>query len=512
MHYPRVPHLAALTLLLAAGCGGSGGAGDSNAAGSESSTDGTSAGSATSGVDAGSQGATGNNSASGTTSPTGAEQGCVPLAAPQLQGVFVTADGSPGAAGTQDDPIDLVTALSDAGPVGPGDTVWVAEGTYVGDLESNLSGTAAEPIDVRAHPGARVIVDTGVDGGWVINGAWTNYTGFEVLSSAGDRVSLEDTSGPTDIALGNGVTVFGANVKIVNFEVHDTSQGFSVWTPALDAELYGNIIYNNGWTAPGRGHGHAIYTQNLKGTKRLIDNIIFFGFGTGVHAYTENGSIQGFDVEDNVWFHTGASDPRASQRKDNCLIGGFQPVARVVLRNNLGWSLGRGTRLGYGGDVNNLDVTFEDNFLVESLWLWGNWDQVNMSGNTFFGSLQNVEPADYPGNEFAEAPKSGQRVFVRANTYDAGRARVAIYNWDAADAVNVDLSGVLQDGEAYEVRSVFDLHGEALVAGEYDGQPVAIPMGTVAPPQPTGLPDGVSGDDDPGKLFGTFLVRHLGCQ
>ena len=37
---------------------------------------------------------------------------------------------------------------------------------------------------------------------------------------------------------------------------------------------------------------------------------IFFGFGTGIHAYTEGGSIQGFDISDNVWFHTGAATLR----------------------------------------------------------------------------------------------------------------------------------------------------------------------------------------------------------
>lgn len=41
-----------------------------------------------------------------------------------------------------------------------------------------------------------------------------------------------------------------------------------------NAELYGCVIYNNGWDIAGSGHGHGIYTQNdTSGTIKLLDNI-----------------------------------------------------------------------------------------------------------------------------------------------------------------------------------------------------------------------------------------------
>ena len=61
--------------------------------------------------------------------------------------------------------------------------------------------------------------------------------------------------------------------------------GFGFWEPAVDAEIYGCVIHDFGYNAPDRGHGHAIYTQNLKGTKRLVDNIMFHGYGWNIHAY-----------------------------------------------------------------------------------------------------------------------------------------------------------------------------------------------------------------------------------
>jgi len=460
----------------------------------------------------------GNANGNGNTNVNGNTNGtCVPLDPPQTVGIHVSLEGTPTGAGSVDDPIDLDTALSADGPVRAGDTVWIAAGTYSGVFTSDLTGTDASPITVRAMPGARVILDSNVGAdqgaGLTINGAWTIYQDLEVLSSDSDRVSEQDTSSPTDVTLLAGITIFGPHVKVIDCVVHDTAEGFSFWTPSVDSELYGNIIYNNGWTAPGRGHGHAIYTQNETGTKHIEDNIIFFGFGTGIHAYTEGGSIQGFDIADNVWFQTGASDPRASQRKDNCLVGGFQPVARLTLTSNVGWSRGRGTRLGYGGDVENIDATLVDNYLVESLWIWGHWETLTFTGNTFYGGLDNVDPTDFPGNDFQTAPPdSGTRVFVHPNRYDPTRARVAIYNYDQAASVDVDLHDILHLGEAYSVHSVFDLWGAALVEGTYDGAPVAFPMGTVDPPQPNGLPEGIADDDDPGRLFGAFIVTHSGCK
>lgn len=442
---------------------------------------------------------------------------CVPLPDPETVGIHVSPEGSAGGVGTPADPLDLQTALSSGPAVQAGDTVWLAAGTYTGIFASDLSGTQTAPIVVRPVPGARVILDSNVgtqgDSGLTLDGEWAVYMGLEVMSSDADRVSEEDSSSPTDLTLRGGIEVFGPHVEVVNCVVHDTAQGISFWRPAEQSVLYGNIIYNNGWTAPGRGHGHAIYTQNETGTKLLEDNIIFFGFGTGIHAYTEGGSIQGFDIRDNVWFHTGASDPRTSQRKDNCLVGGLQPVARLTLTRNLGWSRGRGTRLGYGDQVQNIDATLVDNYLVESLWVWGLWETLTLTGNTIYGDLDNVDPLDFEGNEFQpSAPPSGTRIFVNPNRYDAGRARVAIYNFDQASVVEVDLSGVLLRGEQYAVHSVFDLWGAPVVEGVYDELPVAFPMGSVAPPQPNGLPDGIADDDDPEGVFGVFIVTHAGCQ
>ena len=430
---------------------------------------------------------------------------------------FVSIDGLPSATGTQQDPLDLATALSSSSPAQAGDTIWVAGGIYHGTFTSELRGHDGAPITIRPLPGEHVIIDSNIaqptGSALTINGYWSIYRDFEVLSTNGNRISAFSGSNPTDIDLAGGLNIFASHIKVINFIIHDSSCGISFWRPAIDSELYGNIIYNNGWSGPDRGHGHAIYTQNETGTKRIENNIIFFGFGTGIHAYTEGGSIQGFDILNNVWYQTGASDPRASQRKDNCLVGGFQPVARLLLKNNQGWSLGRGTRIGYGGSVDNLDATFIDNYLAEGLWFAGNWNNLNLQNNHIYGDLINVDTGSFSNNVFLpEHPSNGTKVFIQPNKYDFSRARLSIYNYAEQDSVLVDPSEFLKVGDGFEIRSVFDLNGSAIVSGFFDGTDISIPMGTVIPPQPFGLDGGISGDDDPGKKFATFLIKRTSCS
>ena len=76
-------------------------------------------------------------------------------------------------------------------------------------------------------------------------------------------------------------------VKLINMIIHDTRGGPGLFAGAVNAEAYGCIIYNNGWNAPDRGHGHGLYVQNLNGLMHLSDNIIFNQFGLGIHGYTE---------------------------------------------------------------------------------------------------------------------------------------------------------------------------------------------------------------------------------
>ena len=84
---------------------------------------------------------------------------------------------------------------------------------------------------------------------------------------------------------------------------------------------------------------------------------------------------------------------------------------------------------------------------------------------------------------------SATQVFVRKNTYEAGRANVIVYNWANLGSVSADLSGVLVPGDHFEIRSVQGLWGSPVTSGTYGGGAVSIPMTPpVTPPTPVGSP------------------------
>lgn len=435
--------------------------------------------------------------------PDGGPQICDPIQAPEADW-FAAPNGQPGAAGTQGDPLDLATLLAASGPVAPGDRVSLAEGIYLGRFLCDVSGAQGAPVVFAAAPGARVILDSNTGGsgdGLTIDGDWVEIHDLEITSSGTDRLELVD-----------GVTFYGSNSKLINCVIHDTSMGVGFWSSAVDSELYGNVIYNNGYEGPTRGHGHAIYTQNSTGTKRIVQNVIFFGFGFGIHAYTEGGSIRGFDILENVWFRAGASRPGSSVggTSDGCLVGGLQPVARTTLGANHSWGPAvdaRSIQLGYGGSVANEDITLVDNYVVGRVAANGSWETGTITGNTFHSSLSGIDPADYPDNVWSGSLPTGSRVVIQRNAYDPGRAHLILYNWDNAESLPVDLSGLLHVGASYTVHSVFDLWGDPVASGVYEGAELDLPMGSVAPPQPTGDSAAITGADDPGRSFGVFVLR-----
>src|ERR1035437_1040702 len=221
---------------------------------------------------------------------------------------FVASWGVPAGDGTWENPLDLATALSSKSPAKPGDILTLRGGTYQGAFVSMLSGTENNPITIREVPEARVTID----GSLTVQGAWATYWDLEVTNSNGDRTKARPA----------GVSIFGPHTKFINLIVHDAGDGMEFWTPAVDAEIYGCLIYDNGWQGPDpdRGHGHGIYTQNQTGTKRIVDNVLFNGYGWGIHAYTEGGSLNGFHIEGNTVFNSGSAT-RQGHRYDNILVG-----------------------------------------------------------------------------------------------------------------------------------------------------------------------------------------------
>lgn len=75
---------------------------------------------------------------------------------------------------------------------------------------------------------------------------------------------------------------------------------------------------------------------------------------------------------------------------------------------------------------------------------------------------------------------------VLPNKYEAGRANIAVYNWNNASTVDIDVSNVLTVGQAYELRNVQHLLTGPVLSGVYDGRPLRVRLDDTQVTPPTG--------------------------
>jgi hypothetical protein len=89
---------------------------------------------------------------------------------------------------------------------------------------------------------------------------------------------------------------------------------------------------------------------------------------------------------------------------------------------------------------------------------------------------------------------TGLKVAVQPNKYEAGRAHIAVYNWNGAASADIDVRSILTVGRPYEVRNVQHLLTGPVLTGVYDGKPlrlrlddtqVTAPWGHVFTPEST---------------------------
>ena len=379
-----------------------------------------------------------------------------------------------------------------------------------------------------------------------ISGDYTFYRDFEVMSSdPTSRITQTAGSWPPEIQRGS-IEVYGDHNKFINLVVHDLNKGFGFWGSGTGGEIYGSLIYNNGWVGPDRVHGHGIYAQNQFDTKRIADNLVFNQFNAGLHAYGSSAAfLQGLTVEGNAMFDNSGWD---------ILIGGGMVSKDIVVDGNYTYQSRAPhlTAVDLSLYSDSLNVTATDNYFANTeIRMLRGWDDITFTGNTITNGPERVVefrrvPAgvstssynwdnnhyyssknlsfvylsssrDFDtwksltgldSNSTLETGTPPNAIFVEPNEYESGRGSVVVYNWQLLNQVVVDLSSVLSVGDTYEVHHAYDIFGSPVASGQYDGQLVAIPMTTVVAPTP------ISYDSAPpiaaGPEFGAFLVRTVG--
>jgi hypothetical protein len=415
---------------------------------------------------------------------------------------FVAPDGVPNGTGSIDSPWDLQTALNNPASVQAGDTIWLRGGVYDGLFVSKLRGQTNKPVSVRSFSGEWAKLDGGHDSTkdvLRIEGPNVIFMEMEIMRSKFQRYQNVKGCGRVK----GGITIRAANVKVINCVIHDTSLGLGAWGGSPNTEIYGNIVFYNGWIdVPNQNSAcdHGIYIQ----TKKIIkDNIVFRNFRTGITPHgTSAALVDEVTVEGNIIFSNGSmpagsyrnpganiwmgysggkSTPRVIQKarilenytyyprflpKVASLVLNFSTKGAIVRRNYFirGFLKREGD---HPGGKFNSNVVMADEYD-------GNWTPASEKINAYYSSRK----GDFP---FA--------AFVRPNQYDRNKAHIVIYNFGGSNSAKVDISNLnWERGTTYELRNVQDYFNDVL-SGTYSGNgEITIPMTNHTVAAPVGWP------------------------
>ena len=474
---------------------------------------------------------------------------------------FVSTSGSPSGDGSSANPWDLNTALNQPAAVHAGDTIWLRGGVYhapsTNGYSSILSGTAANPIIVRNYGNERAIIDGHTDEfALAVRGSYSWFWGLEIMDSTTNRVpsSCDAILGYEPHPSAFGVGVYGPSNKFINLVVHDTAQGFSAYDDSPDTEFTGNLSYYNGNlpypSCPGgdRNHGHGMYLQNVTGLKIVNDNFIGDNADEGIQMYGGGGAnVQGFRLNGNALYNSSSWPDQNFQfnvliaggavRKDiqfnnnfsyftpsrdfgvvsfgeytpgqdmivnnNTFVGGYTAVA--VIKQAGPFTFTGNTVYTRPSAVKEIDLEPDAGQTIASY----TWDDNSYYGLNNFLYLQNRSFASWQvatgfdtHSTYTPGTPTGAAISVRPNAYESKRANIIVYNWDSSSAVNVDLSSVLAQNDAYVILDAQNFYGSPVAQGTYNGSTVSIPMMGLA----KATPNGFATPAHTAPLFGTFIV------
>jgi hypothetical protein len=399
---------------------------------------------------------------------------------------YAALDGAPSGDGSIGDPWDLATALTST-RIQPGHTLNLRGGRYTdtaGPFACSLVGAEADKIIIRSYPGERAILD-----GDINLTAGQDYTlSFLELCYSGwtNRQTDEGGGAPTDIPHLKVIEMTAPRVSIEDSIIHDMSGGPGWWTMDVNSHLKRCIIYNIGWESTAdRGHGHLVYTQNDTGLKTIEDCIMFHSFSTGIKIYAQGGKAQNYACRRNIVFNAGILSSHEDYQMNEWIQeeagSGYTFEDEHTYHSDPTFDP---VRLGLYDPVTG--VTLRRNYWPEGL------------------ALNGVADVD-EGGFYGPRPESGSHIWV--NPVADGRAHLALYNWDHADSLVVDVSAVLDPGAAYRLINVQDYFVDR-VTGEV-GQDGTITVDMRAVSHTVAAPEAWPAPPTTFPEFGCFVLEAI---
>ncbi len=369
---------------------------------------------------------------------------------------YVAPEGTSANRGTKESPWDIASALNGRKEVRPGDTIYLLEGTYrrrPNELfDVRLAGAADQPIHVRPAAGCRARIDGGLAVQSPSAHVWIRD--LEVfVSEPVPAKPVSAGSSPSDLKRPNGGLHMhgGKDCKYINLVIHNCNQAISCWVGEINPEIYGCIMYGNGWPGVDRGHGHCIYTQNDEGVKTISNCIMTCRYDGSytMHAYgSARAYVNNFLATENICYAPGPF-----------LIGGGRPSHGIrVYRNYL---YGIDMRIGYGAPSNE-DCDIRDNVIVNGRLEIDRYRSAVQENNLIIAKNDT-------------RPTQTKSVLL-PNKYDPDRAHLVIYNWGKAAAIEVDSGGFAKEGDVIEMFDPEDPFGNSIATSTRRNGTIRVPI------------------------------------
>ncbi len=396
-----------------------------------------------------------------------------------------------------------------------GDTVWLRAGNYspphtnAGSLGApqwtvSLSGASNNLITFRAYPGERPILDRQWRFG---NSKYLRFRDLEFFDSfkGQNPTNANYPNGPWAHfdGAGNGNS---SQFEWINCYIHDVN---NCWSGGASGHLIqGCIIIYVGMTAL----EHVCYTAG----DRFIGNIVGFA---AQDAMNYNSPDVPFLAQSNIFFGScqavtspSGQDMRIAtsgghaadisyncfynRRFDNIPYGAIRSeggtvwirsnffataqaayfrgvaegafVGNTTWQNSTGWpgpSLYRATTNGtWSIDYNRYATIGPNEPRID-----------NLSARYTFTTWTNTF-AEFDAHSTSTSAAPADITFVIPNHDEPKRAHIAVYNFSSNTTVNVNLSGVLSDGDTYQLYSAQDFAAGAIQTGIYTGTPISVTM------------------------------------
>jgi len=369
---------------------------------------------------------------------------------------YVEPQGKTENPGTKESPWDIASALNGRKEVRPGDTIRLLEGTYrrrPNELfDVRLAGSAEKPIHVRPVEGHRVRIDGGLAVQSPSVYVWIRELEIFVSEPLPEK-PVSAGSSPSDLKRPwGGLHMHGGkDCKYLNLIIHNCNQGISCWTGETNPEIYGCILYDNGWLGVDRGHGHCIYTQNDEGVKTISNCIMTCRYNGSytMHAYgSERAYVNNYLATENICYGEGPF-----------LVGGGRPSHGIRVHCN--FLYGVDMRIGYTAPYNE-DCDIRDNIIVNGGLEITRYRKAVQEGNLILAKN--------------DARPSQTKSILLPNKYDPTRAHLVVYNWGKATTVDVTVNGFLKDGDTIQLLDPKDPFGKPIASATCRNAPIHVPV------------------------------------